>query len=384
MVGLVQLFYDFLGIGLQANWGDVWGGLCLDITLLCSLLKLLPDSSKPQPTPSSKSLPPTPSEKTVHKRERELPWGERLNRGLARSRGEFWGKLSQIFSSKGALGDSMDDVEELLYGADLGPAMVGELIRQLKTVCASSPQLGKEDFKQFLFSFLKQRMEPVQSKLVTSLHHFDPSRRGQTQVVMLTGVNGSGKTTTIGKLATRLAGEGAGVVVGACDTFRAAAVEQLDHWCRRAGVEMVRGKEGAAPSGVGHEALQKALSIQADYCLIDTAGRLHTKSNLMEEITKCKNVLTKLHPDAPHEVILVIDAITGQNALRQAEEFHKALNLTGLVLTKCDSSSKAGGVVGIMQSLKCPIVSIGIGEKVGDLNPFQLEEYLHALLVDES
>ena len=147
---------------------------------------------------------------------------------------------------------------------------------------------------------------------------------------------------------------------------------------------MVRGKEGAAPSGVGHEALQRALAIQADYCLIDTAGRLHTKSHLMSEITKCKNVLTKLHPQAPHEVILVIDAITGQNALQQAKEFHKALNLTGLILTKCDSSSKAGGAVGIVHSLQCPIVSIGVGESVNDLNIFKLDEYLQALLVDES
>ena len=374
MIELVQFFYDLFGIPVQANWGDVWGCLFLDITVLCILLKLLPVSSEP--------LEKTEAEPVDKKQ--EISWTDRLNRGLSRSRREFWGKLSQAFSSKESFLDSLEDVEELLYGADLGPAMVEDLIRQLQEKCSSSPEFGKKDFKEFLFSFLKQRMEPVQSNLKTSLHRFDPSRRGQTQVIMLTGVNGAGKTTTIGKLATHLAGEGANIVVGACDTFRAAAVEQLAHWCESAGVEMVHGKVGAAPSGVGHEALERALNIKADYCLIDTAGRLHTKSNLMDEITKCKNVLTKLHPPAPHEVILVVDAITGQNALRQAKEFHKALNLTGLVLTKCDSSSKAGGLVGIMHSLQCPIVSIGVGEKVGDLNIFQLEEYLQALLVDET
>ena len=375
MIELVQFFYDLFGIQIQANWGDVWGCLSLDIISLCTLLVwlLTPAKSAPgQPLPTEPTQVEEPS------------WGERLNRGLSRSRQEFWGKLSHVFSSKEALSDSMEDIEELLYGADLGPSMVDDLLQQLKVKCSSSSKFDKADFKEFLFTFLKQRMETVQSHLKTSLHRFDPSRRGQTQVVMLAGVNGAGKTTTIGKLATRLAEEGAKIVVGACDTFRAAAVEQLDHWCQRAGVEMVRGKEGAAPSGVGHDALQQALKMQADYCLIDTAGRLHTKSNLMDEITKCKNVLTKLHPEAPHEVILVIDAITGQNALRQAQEFHKALNLTGLILTKCDSSSKAGGAVGIVHALQCPIVSIGVGEKVGDLNIFRLEEYLHALLIDES
>ena len=379
IIELVQFFYDLLGVQIQANQGDVWACLSLDITLLCALLNLLPDSKKPKlPT-----TPPPLKAEEIHPEE-EPSWGERLNQGLSQSRREFWGKLSQVFSSKDKLLDSLEDIEELLYGADLGPAMVDELIQQLQRKYSSSSDFNKNDFKELLFSFLKQRMEPVQSGLKTSLHHFDPSQRGETRVIMLTGVNGAGKTTTLGKLATRLAEEGAKIVVGACDTFRAAAVEQLGHWCQRAGVEMVRGKEGAAPSGVGHEALERAMKIKADYCLIDTAGRLHTKSNLMEEITKCKNVLTKLHPQAPHEVILVIDAITGQNALQQAKEFHKALNLTGLILTKCDSSSKAGGAVGIVQALRCPIVSIGVGEKVGDLNIFRLEEYLQALLLDET
>ena len=197
---------------------------------------------------------------------------------------------------------------------------------------------------------------------------------------MIVGVNGAGKTTTIGKLATKLTNQGAKVVVGACDTFRAAAVDQLQVWCDRSGAQMVRAKEGSNPSGVGYAALEKALNEKADYCILDTAGRLHTKGNLMDELSKSKNVLSKLDKDAPHQTLLVIDAITGQNALRQAEEFHKALNLTGLIFTKCDGSSKAGSAVGIVKNLQVPITYIGVGEGVEDINIFDLDEYLNALL----
>jgi fused signal recognition particle receptor len=197
---------------------------------------------------------------------------------------------------------------------------------------------------------------------------------------MIVGVNGAGKTTTIGKLATRLQKTGAKVVVGACDTFRAAAIEQLEVWCKRAGVEMVKAAHGADPSGVAYETFQKAKSMAADYCIIDTAGRLHNNSNLMEELKKTQRVLTKLDSSAPHEVFLVVDAITGQNALRQAEEFNKALNLTGLIFTKCDGSAKAGSGVTMVDNLKVPIVLIGVGEQVEDLDQFNTEQYLNALL----
>ena len=214
----------------------------------------------------------------------------------------------------------------------------------------------------------------------TDLYQFDESKRGKTKVIMVVGVNGAGKTTTIGKLATKLTSQGANVVVGACDTFRAAAVDQLQVWCDRAGATMIRAKEGSNPSGVGYEALQTALTEKADYCILDTAGRLHTKGNLMDELAKSKNVLKKLDENAPHQVLLVIDAITGQNAIRQAEEFNKTLDLTGLIFTKCDGSSKAGSAVSIVQSLKVPITYIGVGESVEDLNNFNLDEYLGALL----
>jgi fused signal recognition particle receptor len=197
---------------------------------------------------------------------------------------------------------------------------------------------------------------------------------------MIVGVNGAGKTTTIGKLATKLKAQGAKVIVGACDTFRAAAVDQLQVWCDRAGVDMVRAKDGADPSGVAYDTVAKAFSENYDYCLIDTAGRLHTNQNLMDELTKTKRVMSKINADAPQEVLLVLDAITGQNALKQAQEFNKALQLTGIIFTKCDGSAKAGSAVGIVDHLKVPITYIGVGESVDDLHLFDLEDYLKTLV----
>jgi fused signal recognition particle receptor len=241
--------------------------------------------------------------------------------------------------------------------------------------------MNLDGFKKHLYHFLENKINNVQQSVNKELYTFDHNKSFEKpKVIMVVGVNGAGKTTTIGKLATKLKHQGAEVVVGACDTFRAAAVDQLEVWCQRAKVEMVRAKEGTNPSGVAYDALQKAINSKADYCILDTAGRLHTAENLMEELKKMKRVLTKLDPSAPDETLLVIDAVTGQNAMRQAEEFHQALNLSGLIFTKCDGSSKAGGAVGIINKLQVPIIYIGVGESVDDLNIFNQGEYLNALL----
>jgi len=307
-----------------------------------------------------------------------ISFSERLKSGLARSRTEVWGKLTGLFSG-GLDEEKIETLEELLYGADIGTATVSELMIEVHKK-AKEGNLSEETFKNFLFDFLKKKMVPTQEKLDQSLYQFNPEHKGQTKVIMVVGVNGAGKTTTIGKLATKLRAQGASVVVGACDTFRAAAVDQLQVWCERSGATMVRAKEGSNPSGVGYDALQMAINLKADYCILDTAGRLHTKENLMEELTKSKNVLKKLDPTAPQQVLLVIDAITGQNAIRQAEEFHKALDLTGLIFTKCDGSSKAGSAVSIVEQLKLPIAYIGVGESAEDLDLFKIDDYLKALL----
>ena len=303
------------------------------------------------------------------------PWSARLHAGLASSRQQVWGKLSGLLLGRDLTEGQWEEIEELLYGADLRPELVEELVEHLRHE-VRAVKLEERQLKQTLFNFLKNKMAPVQAK--TASENTESGER--PCVIAFVGVNGAGKTTTLGKLAAHLSAQGNKVVVGACDTFRAAAVEQLEIWCKRAGVHMVSAKSGTAPSGVGHQALQVALQGKADYCLLDTAGRLPTHGNLMEELVKFKRVLAKLDPRAPQHIWLVMDAITGQNGLAQAHEFHRALELTGLVFTKCDSSSRAGSAVSIVEQLQLPIRYIGVGEGVGDLNTFDLDQYLQALL----
>lgn len=398
----VQSLFDMFGVSGAANAGDLWGLISIGSLLVASLSMILRKGDAPRtieapkekeievtattevtsepiveaPTPAPTPEPvPTPAPVAQPK----VSWAERLKKGLSTSRSEVWGKLGNIFSGDTLSEDAIEEIEELLYGADIGPGTVVELMDELQERMKKEG-FGEEQFKEFLYKFLSSKLDGIQKEVDKDLYQFDPANKGKTKVIMVVGVNGAGKTTTIGKLATKLTGQGAKVVVGACDTFRAAAVDQLQVWCERAGAQMVRAKDGANPSGVGYDALQEALNVNADYCILDTAGRLHTKDNLMEELTKSKNVLKKLDETAPHHTLLVIDAITGQNALRQAEEFNKALELSGLIFTKCDGSSKAGSAIGIVQQLKVPITYIGVGESVDDLNIFNLDDYLSALL----
>ena len=300
-------------------------------------------------------------------------WAERLTLGLEKSRSEVWGKIGQLFSGASP---SLDEIEEVLYTADIPTGLVQELLTKLE-----KDGRGKDsvEIQKIVFGFMKEKMEPVQHDIHQDVFTFDQNNK-KTRVFMIVGVNGAGKTTTIGKLATKLKSQGAKVIVGACDTFRAAAVDQLQVWCTRAGVDMVRAKDGSDPSGVAYDTVAKAFSEGYDYCLIDTAGRLHTNQNLMDELTKTKRVMAKINPDAPQEVLLVLDAITGQNALKQAQEFHKALQLTGIIFTKCDGSAKAGSALGIVDQLRVPITYIGVGETVDDLHLFDLDLYLKTLV----
>ncbi len=410
LVSILQSVYTILGFSVEANIGDVLGALSVLYILLASMTHFvgkkevsgdLERTSSDLTSVDGRSdegqdlVKPEKEVKVEEKKEEEeleekkevvkpveakVSWGQRLKRGLERSRAEVWGKLESVFSGNQLNDDSLDEIEEILYGADIGTSTVSELIDTLHDKCGSG-DFGVKELKSFLHDFLKNKMEPIQKNLDGSLASFKlSSAETKPKVIMVVGVNGAGKTTTIGKLATKLKNQGAKVVVGACDTFRAAAVDQLQVWCDRAGVEMVRAKEGSAPSGVGYQALEQAISSKADYCILDTAGRLHTKGNLMDELKKSRDVLKKLDPDAPHQTLLVLDAITGQNALRQAEEFHKALSVSGLIFTKCDGSSKGGSAISIVQSLKVPIAFIGVGESVEDLNHFDLDDYLKALL----
>ena len=314
-------------------------------------------------------------EKKVEKPQKT--WTQRLSEGLSKTRSEVWGKVTGLLGKSNLTEEEFEQIEEVLYSSDLAPAMISELLERLEKEYRKEEE--DKDYLALIKNFLAEKMEAAQHKTSQDLYEFKGDHTG-TKVIMIVGVNGAGKTTTIGKLATKLKSQGAKVVVGACDTFRAAAVEQLEVWCQRAGVDIVKAAEGANPSGVAYETVEKAVNDKADYCIIDTAGRLHTAANLMEELAKTKRVMSKVLPEAPHEVLLVVDAITGQNALRQAQEFHKTLDLTGLIFTKCDGSSKAGSAVSIVNALSVPVTYIGVGENVEDLNKFELNAYLDALL----
>lgn len=394
VIALIQQIYNVLGVQQTASSGDLIGlALCV-VLLLGAIFFLLAkgDSSPVEERAEQKvvekeeekkdSLEAIPTKDEAPKKEEapKVSWMERLTSGLSRSRQEVWGRFESIFSGGKLNEEKLEELEELLYSSDMGPEMVTELIEEISN-SMDKEEMHLDGFKKYLYSFLEGKMGDVQQKVNQELYTFDVGNRAETpKVIMVVGVNGAGKTTTIGKLATKLRQQGAQVVVGACDTFRAAAVDQLEVWCQRAEVEMVRAKEGTNPSGVAYDALQKAINSKADYCILDTAGRLHTAENLMEELKKMKRVLTKLDETAPHETLLVIDAVTGQNAMRQAEEFNQALNLSGLIFTKCDGSSKAGGAIGIINKLQVPITYIGVGESVEDLNIFNQKEYLSALL----
>lgn len=335
-----------------------------------------------------KPLPPKVEAKIAEKKGEEIApiaipvvpkasWRDRLSSGLEKSRLEVWGKIGELFSGGTP---ALDEIEEILYTADIPTGLVQELLAKLeKDGKGKTP----DEIQNLVFHFMKEKMFSIQQTIQSHVFNFDPAQKN-TRVFMIVGVNGAGKTTTIGKLATKLKSQGAKVIVGACDTFRAAAVDQLQVWCDRAGVDMVRAKDGADPSGVAYDTVAKAFADNYDYCLIDTAGRLHTNQNLMDELAKTKRVMSKISPDAPQEVLLVLDAITGQNALKQAQEFNKALQLTGIIFTKCDGSAKAGSAVGIVDHLKVPITYIGVGESVDDLQLFDLELYLKTLVGRES
>jgi fused signal recognition particle receptor len=298
----------------------------------------------------------------------------RLRERLARTREQFGTGLSDLVLGRKRIDDELlEELETLLLTADLGVEatgrIIGDLTQRVKRHALSDPQA--------LLNALKADLRQILTSAMTSVREPVP---GRPQVVLMVGVNGAGKTTTIGKLAKRLLEEGNSVMLAAGDTFRAAAVEQLETWGERNRVPVIAQQTGADSASVIFDALQAATARGADVLIADTAGRLHTKGNLMEELAKIARVLKKLDPDAPHEVMLVVDATTGQNALNQAVQFHRAVGLTGITLTKLDGTAKGGIVFAIAERLKVPIRFIGVGEGIEDLRPFDADEFLDALL----
>ena len=302
---------------------------------------------------------------------------KKLKEGLTKTRDTLFSKVATLVSSKSVIDDDMlNRLEEILISGDVGFETTVMILGNIK----ARVRQEKIESSDHLTALLKEEIARVlRVNGASEAAEITLPLAPRPYVVMVVGVNGVGKTTTIGKLANVYREQGYKVIVGAADTFRAAANEQLEIWAQRAGVDIVRQAHGADPAAVAFDSLSSAISRKADVVIIDTAGRLHTKINLMEELKKIRRVLDKRLSGAPHEVLLVLDATTGQNALQQVKQFTSAVEVTGLVLTKLDGTAKGGIVLAISQELKIPVKFIGVGEKIDDLQVFDRRAFVDAL-----
>jgi len=302
---------------------------------------------------------------------------ESLDKGLEKTKQSFFSKLSKALIGKSSVDDEvLDNLEEILVGADVGIETTIKIIERIQKRVAKDKYTSAAE----LDSILKDEIAALLAdKQNDNLTNFETPTDKKPYVIMVVGVNGVGKTTTIGKLSAQYKKHGKKVVLGAADTFRAAAVDQLKLWGERVGVPVIAKGMNTDPSAVAFEAVQAGVDQQADVIIIDTAGRLHTKINLMSELSKIKRVMQKVIPDAPHDVMLVLDGSTGQNATIQAREFTKATEVTSLAITKLDGTAKGGVVIGISDEFKIPVRYIGVGEKVEDLQVFDKNEFVDSL-----
>jgi len=304
----------------------------------------------------------------------------RLKEGLAKTREALVTKIGRLVFAKGVVDEEfLNQLEEILLGADIGVDTAQLILVSLRERVKTDRYENKNELDRLI-------RESVESVLNTHANVADPFSipvGNKPHVIMVVGVNGVGKTTTIGKLAFNYKSAGKSVLIGAADTFRAAANEQLEIWAKRAGVSIIQQVHGSDPAAVAFDTVKAAQSRGADVVIIDTAGRLHTKVNLMEELKKIKRVMQKNIPSAPHEVLLVLDATTGQNAIQQAHQFDAAVGLTGLVLTKLDGTAKGGIIIAISRALKIPVRFIGVGEQIDDLQPFDSRSFINALFESE-
>ena len=312
----------------------------------------------------------------------DLETGRTLSEGLAKTRGGFMARLNTLLGTGKDLDEAaLGELEEILFSADVGVRTATSLLESVRERLKRRELLDLSRVKAALREEI-ERILSLGGAMAQAGHGGLPELGpgvSPPQVVMVVGVNGTGKTTTIGKLAARVKAAGRSVLLGAGDTFRAAAGEQLDVWAERAQVPIVRGKDGSDPGAVLFDAVTKAKADGVQVVLCDTAGRLHTKATLMDELKGLKRTLGKAHAGAPHEVLLVVDATNGQNAIQQARQFHEALSVTGFVLTKLDGTAKGGVIIGICDELKIPVRYVGVGEKIADLKPFDPHEFVEAL-----
>ena len=300
---------------------------------------------------------------------------KKLDEGLEKTKSSFFKKLSKKVVGKSKIDDEdLDDIEEILITSDIGVETSLKIIESLEKKVEEEKYINSEELNNILKKEIEELL--VNSSDVDSDVKSDPN---MPYVIMVVGVNGVGKTTTIGKLAHKFKKSGFKVVLGAADTFRAAAIDQLTIWSDRVGVDIVKQNMGSDPASVAFDTLQSAISKNADVVIIDTAGRLHNKVNLMNELSKVKNVMSKLIPDAPHDVLLVLDASTGQNAIEQAKQFSSVTQVNSLALTKLDGTAKGGVVIGISDQLQIPVRYIGVGEGMEDLQIFNKETFVNTL-----
>ena len=318
------------------------------------------------------TAPPGPAEQDPNPDAPEKSGGfyKRLKSGLSKTRKLLSTDINDLFAGNRKIDDELlEELEELLITSDIGVQTTQDLIESISK--KSSKISGPEELKAMLKEKILELLSP---ELPTTREITD-----KPHVIMVIGVNGVGKTTTIGKLASRAASSGKKVILVAADTFRAAAIEQLDIWSQKAGVDIIKHKENSDPAAVSYDGIEAAVARDADMVLVDTAGRIHTKVNLMEELKKIKRTISKKLPGAPHEVLLILDATTGQNALSQVKQFNDAIDVTGIALTKLDGTAKGGIVVSICSTLEIPLKYIGVGEKIEDLQEFDPIEFVNAL-----
>lgn len=300
---------------------------------------------------------------------------ENLNKGLEKTKESVFKKLSRAVAGKSTIDDTvLDNLEEVLISSDVGVDTTLKIIDRITARVAKDKYVGTTELQKLL-------QEEIVGLLAENPHQVDYTLNGNGEpyVIMVVGINGVGKTTTIGKIAHQLKQDGKKVVIGAADTFRAAAIEQLEAWAERADVPIVKQKTGSDPASVAFDTLSKAKNEQADVVIIDTAGRLHNNINLMNELSKIKRVMQKVVEAAPHEILLVLDGSTGQNAFEQAKQFTKATEVNALAITKLDGTAKGGVVIGVSDQFQVPVKYIGIGEGVEDLQVFDKEEFVDSL-----
>tara|TARA_B100001057_G_scaffold475595_1_gene542561 strand:- start:15248 stop:16489 length:1242 start_codon:yes stop_codon:yes gene_type:complete len=329
----------------------------------------------PVPEPGSvNKADPVLEPEQISKLDYDIQSTDSLDKGLEKTKKSFFSKLGNLFIGKNKVdSDTLDELEEVLITSDVGVDTTIKIIENIESRVANDKYVGKKELNTILKEEISKILIDVNSDI-----NSDSSTDFKPYVIMVVGVNGVGKTTTIGKLAHAYKNKGKKVILGASDTFRAAAIEQLQIWADRVGVKLVKQQMGSDPASVAFDTLKSAKSQQADVVIIDTAGRLHNKVNLMNELAKIKRVMHKIIPNSPHEVLLILDGSTGQNAFEQAKQFSSATDISSMAITKLDGTAKGGVVLGISHQFKIPVKYIGIGEKIEDLRYFDPKSFVES------